>query len=96
MVKSKKKQNLGFTVSNFLCKIILFTLASSARRPYQEILVVILTFQIAIVSRKLVLVVLMEKQVSHGFATPHVINGITNNVVKFNCLTSSLEIKRSV
>ena len=36
---------------------------------------------------KLALVVLMEKQVSHGFATPHVINGIMINVVEFNCLT---------
>lgn len=62
-------------------------MASSARRPYQEIVVVILTLQSAIVSKKLALVVLMEKQVSHGFATPHVINGIMINVVEFNCLT---------
>ena len=47
----------------------------------------------AIISSYIVLVILIEKHVCHGFATYCVISAITVNVMKLNYLTSSKDVK---
>ena len=47
----------------------------------------------AAISSNIVLVILMEKHVCHGFATYYVFNAITVNVIKRNYLTSSKDVK---
>lgn len=69
------------------------SLVLSARRPNSETLAVIWRLQMPIMSREFVLVVLMKKIVLCGFAALYLINDISMNVLKLNCLISNSKKK---